>query len=179
MGKHNEIKRMNDYRNLLQDITSLKFRKEDSDLRKECKEIYSESLKSREDIVKEKQRVTNNLETIKSPFFSMGINLGTTFMSAILGFTFSKVSENNDAFLILLTTVILIIIYIIYYKTIDEIKKDERKTILYRICLDVLNELENEMKFNSNEVLKEVAITINDKEEIKSNRAYRIKQKLK
>lgn len=170
------------YKNMLYDITSMKSRTEYGELRKICKEIYLKTLSDKYEIDTEKERVKNNLDSIKLPYFQMTLSLTVSFISFIVTFCFSYILKESELFLIIVFGIFSIILFIFFSKTTDIFLESKRKVNLYNICICVLDELENEMiisnKINNSDIVEEIkANDIEDNNKI--NRAKRIKEKLK
>ncbi|GAA0768652.1 hypothetical protein GCM10008908_09260 [Clostridium subterminale] len=170
-----DFKRLDKYKDILYDITSIKSRSEYEELRKICKEIYLKTLNNKSEIRIEKERVKNNLESIKSPYFQMALGLTVSFISFIVTFYFGNLLKESEIFLFIGFCMFSIMLYIFFLKTISIFLESERKVNAYNICINVLDELENEMiisdKINNNSaILKEIAI--NDiEDDNKINRA--------
>lgn len=178
----NDIKHFDKYKDMLYDITNLKSRSEYEELRKICKEIYLKTLNSKSEIHIEKERVKNNLESIKLPYLQMALGLTVSFMSFIITFCFSHILKESKIFIFIGFCVFSILLYIPFLKILGFFLKSERKVNVYNMCINVLDELDNEMiisdKINNNSaIFKEIAI--NDIEDDNNDRAKRIKEKLK
>lgn len=178
-----DFKRFDKYKDIIYDITNLKSRSEYEELRKICKEIYLKTLNNKSEIHIEKERVKNNLESIKSPFFQMNLSLTVTFISFIITSCLSYILKDSEIFLLIVLGMFIIILYIFFLKATNINSKSERKVNVYNMCINVLDELENEMfisnKSNNNSAILEEITSSDTEDDNKNDRARRIKEKLK
>lgn len=134
------------------------------DERELYKDKYKKILKGDINALKlEKERIKHSIKISELPHASMYFSYIAALVVLLVQFSYSYVADIGNSIIAYITSICMIV-YIIHniYKAIFPINNEAKK---YHLCLQVLDELENEISENgelknySSEVLEEVAVT--------------------